>query len=53
MKDINFTVLIAGFVISLLAGAAALVFFEDLYFSGMCMIAAAVLYTGSLQNKAS
>jgi hypothetical protein len=53
MKDINFTLLIAGLAICAVVGIVTLLIFQDLSFSGMCIIAVAILYSSSLQSKDS
>lgn len=53
MKDINFELLIAGLVICAALGVVTLLIFQDLSFSGMCIIATAILYSSSLQSRDS
>jgi hypothetical protein len=53
MKDINFFILIAGLVICLVIGSVTFLIFQDLSFSGMCMIVTAILYSSSLQSNDS
>jgi hypothetical protein len=52
-KDIDFTLLIAGIAICVVIGIIALLLFQDASFSGMCIIAAAIVYSSSLQRKDS
>jgi hypothetical protein len=52
-KDIDFTLLIAGLAICVVIGIIALLLFQDASFSGMCIIAAAIVYSSSLQRKDS
>ncbi len=53
MKDINFELLIAGLVICAVLGVVTLLIFQDLSFSGMCIIATAILYSSALQSRDS
>lgn len=50
MKKINVDVFIAGLFISALIGMVTLLIFQDLPFSGMCIIASAILYTTCLST---
>ena len=50
MKKINVDIFIAGLFISDLIGIVTLLIFRDLSFSGMCIIASAILYSTCLSS---
>jgi hypothetical protein len=52
-KDIDFVLLIAGLAICAVIGIITLLLFQNASFSGMCIIAAAIVYSSSLQSKDS
>ncbi|MCR5448830.1 MAG: hypothetical protein K6F23_05475 [Solobacterium sp.] len=51
MKDLNYLVFLVGLFISFMTGIITLLIFHDLSFSGMCIIASAILYSHSLEQK--
>jgi hypothetical protein len=52
-KDIDFVLLIAGLAICAVIGIITLLLFQNASFSGMCIIAGAIVYSSSLQSKDS
>lgn len=51
MKDFNFMTFIAGLFIVVIVGVITLLLGQGFEFSGLCMVAAAILYSCSLEEK--
>ena len=50
MKDFNPMVFVTGLFITAVIGLIVLLLLENLTFSGLCMVAAAILYSCSLEK---
>ncbi|MDO4501343.1 MAG: hypothetical protein Q4B60_08770 [Erysipelotrichaceae bacterium] len=51
MKDINFSTFFAGLFITVIVGVLSLFTGFGTIFSGLCMVATAILYACSLEDK--
>ena len=50
MKNFDVYIFIAGLSISVLIGILTLLIFQNLLFSGMCIISASILYSSCLSS---
>lgn len=50
MKDLNIWTFIAGLVISIIVGFITIAIFKDFTYSGMCIVATAILFSHSLEK---
>lgn len=51
VKDINIWIFIAGLFLSFVVGIITFFIFNDLIFSGLCIVATAILFSHSLETN--